>query len=278
MEQKPKYLLNYPFWEQNKNKQLKNGEECHSWINKVQVYCFYRLGPTIQHCILGNGKPEASELGKEWGKKQNKTNSVFFPIPNYVFKISWNQNVLFPNSLHSSELCPTSLHLLALNSTGAAECRKCLGSETSFKGRGKVGETVFNWQRKAERPAVHRAAGVEEPVHCAVWACPRKSAREEQHVNPNHIPPSKANELRHTSYCLWIQEIGIQILHFVNSWTLEILGKSQKSLSASELMKGSERAQRVKALPPWQCKQAQWFEFSPWKPGKDGRENWFWLP
>lgn len=142
MEQKPKYLLNYPFWEQNKNKQLKNGEECHSWINKVQVYCFYRLGPTFQHCILGNGKPEASELGKELGKKQNKTNSVFFPIPNYVFKISWNQNVLFPNSLHSSELCPTSLHLLALNSTGAAECRKCLGWGPRSRGGGGGGDRV----------------------------------------------------------------------------------------------------------------------------------------
>lgn len=143
MEQKPKYLLNYPFWEQNKNKQLKNGEECHSWINKVQVYCFYRLGPTFQHCILGNGKPEASELGKELGKKQNKTNSVFFPIPNYVFKISWNQNVLFPNSLHSSELCPTSLHLLALNSTGAAECRKCLGWGPRSRGGGGGGRPCF---------------------------------------------------------------------------------------------------------------------------------------
>lgn len=109
--------------------------------------------------------------------------------------------------------------------------------------RKRQGRPCLTDNGKQNRPLSTRRLERRRLSTCAIRAWPRKpAAQEAHHVNADLISTPKANELRHTSYSLWIQEIGIRILHFTSVLLdLGVCFVKAKSLSASEIRKATVR-------------------------------------
>lgn len=104
--------------------------------------------------------------------------------------MSRHQNALLPNSLCSSGRQPTSQRLPALNPTRAAESRKCLGTGTSFKGRGKAGGPHLTDKGKQTSPVCVAAGGEQGASPALSWSF--QEVRAGPRPRPGH-PATRAD-------------------------------------------------------------------------------------